>query len=207
MLARKLVIPFLFLAFAMQSFAGSPALELSGILSQITGYSADFTQISQDGAGNEMQRSTGHLWINKPHKFKSHTYPPFEQVLVSDGELLWFFDPDLEQVTIQKRDPVNQSQPAFLLAGQIDDIEKHFLVDHYADEEASYFVLRPLETDGTVVSLTIEIKQGVIRSISVADALNQETELRFSAIETNPQLDSSMFIFDIPEGVDVVKEF
>jgi outer membrane lipoprotein carrier protein len=207
MLVKKLVILLVFFICPFLSFADSPALELSGILSQITGYSADFTQISQDGAGNEVQRSTGHLWINKPHKFKSHPDPPFEQVLVSDGKLLWFYDPDLEQVTIQKRDFVNQSQPAFLLAGQFDNIEKHFLVDHYADEEASYFVLRPVVADGQVVSLAIEIKQGIIASISVVDALNQKTELRFSAIETNPQLDSSIFLFDIPEGVDVVKEF
>ena len=205
--AKKLVILFISFIGAIQSVADSPALELSGILSKITGYSADFTQISQDGAGNEVQRSTGHLWINKPHKFKSHTYPPYEQVLVSNGDLLWFYDPDLEQVTIQKRDPINRSQPAFLLAGQIDDIEKHFQVDHYADEEASHFVLRPVAADGQVVSLAIEIKQGIIGSISVVDALNQKTELRFSAIETNPQLDSSIFLFDIPEGVDVVKEF
>lgn len=199
---------FLVLLLCVESgIADSPTEELSAVLGHLAHFSADFNQLTTDADGFEIQNSTGHLWVTKPRKFRSHTNPPLEQVLVSDGELLWYYDPDLEQVTIQKLELLSSNQPALLLAERIDDIGSHFLVDHYADESAAYYVLSPREKDSSVTSLVIETRQGTLSKIEVYDTLKQKTAITFSAIEENVPIPPATYHFDIPEGVDVVKEF
>lgn len=195
------------LLFVKSVVAASSAQELTLLLDQLKHFSADFTQVTTDANGNEIQRSTGHLWITKPSKFRSLTNPPMEQVLVSDGELLWYYDPDLEQVTIQKLEQLSKNQPALLLADKIENINDHFLVDYYEDEYAKHYVLSPKEKDGSVTSLVLETKQGTVSTIQVYDALRQLTTIEFSAADKNTPIDPAVYHFDIPEGVDVVKEF
>jgi outer membrane lipoprotein carrier protein len=195
------------LLFVESGIAESPAQELTVTLNELRHFSADFTQVTTDANGDEIQRSTGHLWITKPRKFRSHNNPPMEQVLVSNGELLWYYDPDLEQVTIQKLELLSKNQPALLLAEKVENISDHFLVDYYEDESAKHYVLSPIEKDGSVTSLVLETIQGTVSSIRVYDALKQMTTIEFSAARKNVPIDPAIYHFDIPEGVDVVKEF
>ncbi len=199
---------FLVLLFCAESGnADSPVRELSAVLDQLDHFSAEFNQVTYDANGDEIQHSSGRLWITKPLKFRSHTDPPMEQVLVSDGELLWYYDPDLEQVTVQKLELLSDNQPALLLAGQLEDISSHFRVDYYADDIGEHYVLIPSEKDGSVTSLVLTVSDANISKIDVNDALGQRTTIAFSSVEKNIQIDPATYHFNIPEGVDVVKEY
>jgi len=79
---------------------------------------ADFEQQVVDGNNRPLQSSQGHMWIKRPGRFRWDYETPYRQQLVADGERLWSYDEDLEQVTVQKASDVLTSTPAMLLSGE-----------------------------------------------------------------------------------------
>ena len=78
---------------------------------------ANFNQQVMDGNNKLLQSSQGHMWIKRPGRFRWDYEAPYRQQLVADGERLWSYDEDLEQVTVQKAADVLTSTPAMLLSG------------------------------------------------------------------------------------------
>ena len=83
---------------------------------------AVFTQTVADSSGQVSQQSNGTVQFQRPGKFRWTYSKPYEQLIVGDGEKLWIYDKDLNQVTQRKLDKALGSSPAALLAGA-DDIK------------------------------------------------------------------------------------
>ena len=86
---------------------------------------ADFSQTVLDKSRNIVQTTSGAMQFERPGKFRWIYEKPYEQLIVGDGERIWFYDRDLAQVTVRKLDAAIGSSPAALLAGN-NDIEKNF---------------------------------------------------------------------------------
>ncbi len=72
-----------------------------------------------------MQSASGKLVFSRPGKFRWEYEKPYEQIIVGDGEKLWVYDKDLNQVTVKKLEGALGSSPAALLAGS-NDIEEYY---------------------------------------------------------------------------------
>ena len=87
-----------------------------------------FTQTVADAHGREIDRASGTLIVSRPGKFRWEIHPQSPtgassgagQLLVADGKNLWFFDRDLEQVTVKPVDAALSATPAMLLSGAAD---------------------------------------------------------------------------------------
>ena len=101
------------------AFAAAPSENLNRLLSGFEGFSADFEQLVLDSSGTRLQQSHGQVQLQRPGRFRWRTDEPFPQLLVSDGEQLWLYDEDLEQVTQQKVDQQLSNTPALLLSGDV----------------------------------------------------------------------------------------
>ena len=55
--------------------------------------------------------------------------------------------------------------------------------------------------------LVVSIAEGILVSLNVSDAFSQKTEIIFSSIISNMEIEPSRFQFKIPEGVDVIKRY
>jgi len=77
---------------------------LTELLNQAQTINARFSQLTLDGSGTQLQETAGQLALKRPGLFRWHTDAPMEQLLVSNGEKVWLYDPDLQQVTIQTLD-------------------------------------------------------------------------------------------------------
>ncbi|MEE4300531.1 MAG: outer membrane lipoprotein chaperone LolA [Pseudomonadales bacterium] len=180
---------------------------LSSVLDGLDTLEARFTQTIQDGRGTLLRESTGALWAARPDRFRWEIDTPFAELLVGDGETLWLWDPDLEQVTVRPYDERLRGTPARLLSGRAADLVESFEVDMLrADGGRDVFELRPRAGDGLFERLEMVFEGGAPRALVIHDSLGQRTEVRFEDVIVGGVVDPARFAFEIPEGADVLRE-
>jgi len=163
-----------------------------------------FTQTVVDRNGRLVQRASGEFLIARPGKFRWAVEKPYRQLVVGDGERVWIYDEDLNQVVVRKVGEALGGTPAALLAGR-DDVERAF-----AWTEASsaggfdWLVATPRAQDATFSEIRLGFAGGELAALDLLDAFGQRTEIRFGAMVPNPQFPPETFRFAPPRGADVI---
>jgi len=173
-------------------------------LKQLQSLESTFVQTTRDTSGRILQQMSGSLTVAKPGKMRWQTNAPFEQLVVSDGKLIWIYDMDLEQVTIRDMDQRVQETPALLLSGSAVDVEKSFVVEQEVAGSETIFQLVPKDPSQLFESLEFHYQGKSLKRMMIFDAAGQVTEIIFSDASINSSVDPAAFIFDVPEGVDVI---
>ncbi|MFC3606761.1 outer membrane lipoprotein chaperone LolA [Stutzerimonas tarimensis] len=179
---------------------------LTELLDRADTLTARFSQLSLDGSGTQLQETSGELALQRPGQFRWHTDEPMEQLLVSNGQKVWLYDPDLEQVTIQQLDQRLTHTPALLLSGDVSSISENFKVSHQETGEVADFVLTPTTRDTLFDNLRLTFRNGVINDMQLIDSIGQRTNILFFGVTLNEPLDASLFTFEVPAGVDVIAD-
>jgi outer membrane lipoprotein carrier protein len=167
---------------------------------------ARFNQVVLDEALNTIQESSGTLWIDRPDKFRWDYDSPSKQEIVSDGEKIWVYDKDLEQVTVRPLAGGLGYTPAVLLAGR-GRLEDNFVVKPLgAQGDLEWAQLIPKNKDGGFESVRIGFEQGKLRVLEMVDGFGNTTRVTLKAAKENVKIDPAKFQFTPPKGVDVVGE-
>lgn len=165
---------------------------------------ADFDQQVLDGNRQLLQSSQGHMWIKRPGRFRWDYETPYRQQLVADGEHLWSYDEDLEQVTVQPASEVLTSTPAVLLSGD-KPLELLFSIEDTSTTAGEQQVtLVPKSDDSNVTRLHVHFSGKLLTRIDAEDSFGNTTQFSFTRLERNPELDESIFTFTPPAGADVI---
>ena len=165
---------------------------------------ADFDQQVVDSEHNVQQSSQGHMWIKRPGRFRWDYETPYRQQIVADGERLWSYDEDLEQVTVQKVSDVLTSTPAMLLSGG-QPLEEVFVVEELKPgKSARQVLLTPKSDDSNVTAITLYFDASTLVRIRAFDSFGNTTTFTFSNLERNQKLDAQIFRFSPPANADVV---
>lgn len=168
---------------------------------------AAFEQVVVDARGRVIERTRGRVLAQRPGRFRWISDPPFAQQLTSDGKTLWFYDPDLEQVTVRPVDDALMNTPALLLSGDIERVVKAFNVTLEVDtEDYLEFELTPTDEGSLFETLVFAFDATQLTLLEIVDALGQRTRIFFTEFTANPALDVSSFMFEIPPGVDVIRD-
>jgi outer membrane lipoprotein carrier protein len=129
---------------------------------------------------------------------------PYEQLIVSDGEQVYQYDPDLAQVTVRKVDQAIGTSPAAILFGS-GSLEQSFDVSALpAHDGLEWLRARPRNTDAGFSRVDIGFKNNQPVRIELLDAFGQTTRVDLSHITPNPKVTARDFQFTPPKGVDVV---
>lgn len=182
------------------------AERLNDLLSRAQTMTGGFSQMTLSSNGANLQETTGTLALKRPGMFRWHTDPPLEQLLVSDGQRIWLYDPDLQQVTIQTMDKRLSHTPALLLSGDVSQLQENFDIEWSKGGSVQDFTLTPKEADSMFDSLRVSFSDGVINDMQMSDPVGQRTNILFRNVELNKPLDDAQFTFDVPDGVDVISE-
>jgi len=167
---------------------------------------AQFKQTVLDRKGQKVQEVTGIMQLLRPGKFRWDYQKPYVQLIIGDGEKIWLYDPDLEQVTVRALDKMLGSSPAALLAGS-EAIEKIFdLKDAGRQDELEWVEAVPREKDSSFESVLLGFRGEQLAEMELHDTFGQTTVIEFSKVERNPKLNAKAFSFTPPTGVDVVGE-
>jgi outer membrane lipoprotein carrier protein len=184
--------------------AATPAAEVEKYLSGLASWSADFEQTIDDGNGHVLRSAAGRLYLQRPGKFRWDYSQPSEQLVLADGKQIWFYDKDLAQANVRDMDTSLASTPASLLSGS-GSVSTQFDVTALPPSAGlQWFQLVPKHADTDFQLVRIGFDKGELRSMFLADKLNQITQLTFSHSKRNLTLAPDLFSFTPPPGVDVI---
>ena len=192
---------------AFSASAAQPDVQsLTNLLEKSKTLTANFSQLTLDGGGTRLQETTGEMALQRPGLFYWHTNAPQEQTMVSDGQKVTLWDPDLEQATIKKLDQRLTQTPALLLSGDVSKISESFDITSKQAGGVIDFTLKPKTKDTLFDSLNLSFRNGVINNMRLVDSVGQRTDILFSGVKANEPIPAAKFKFDIPKGADVIQE-
>jgi len=194
------------LAVPMSALASEGAQRLAEMLEPLDTYVADFEQQILDGSGQRLQQARGRMWLSRPGKFRWEVDAPYEQLVVSDGEDVTLYDPDLEQATVQTLDQRVTHTPALLLSGSADELTDSYEVSRRQQGTRETFTLVPIDPDTLFEELQMSFRSGALDLLQMTDSTGQRTAIEFDNVRMNESLDDSRFTFEIPEGTDVIRD-
>jgi outer membrane lipoprotein carrier protein len=202
-------------------FAATPAFasgseQLKAFVSQVKSARGDFVQkqvkapSKAPSAANGMAQpnltanSSGTFLFARPGKFIWSYEKPYDQVLQSDGDKLYVFDKDLNQVTVRKLEGALGASPAAILFGS-NDLDKNFaLKDAGVKNGIDWLELTPKSKDTQFERVNIGFRDGNLEAMELHDVFGNVTVLTFSNIQKNPPLKADTFKFVAPKGADVL---
>lgn len=174
-------------------------------LAGLNSLEADFVQLSIDAKGLRVQELQGKAQLKRPNKMYWQTFQPFEQLMVTNGENVWFYEKDLEQVSVKKLDERSSATPLLILFENSTELEKSFDVEYRKQGGMETFLLTPKTKDTLFETLTLTFINSKFSKISLQDSLNQKTIINFQNTKFNSQIKDALFNFKIPAGVDIIE--
>ena len=205
-LLRSRAVLLLLLGLAAASAHAGGLEQLKSFLVDAKTIKAAFEQTVADGSGKVIQQSTGSMQLSRPGKFRWEYVKPYRQLVVGDGEKLWLYDPDLNQVTVKKLDKAIGSSPAALLAGDA-EIEKNFnLKDGGADKNLNGVEATPKSSESTFERVRMGFAGSGLSVLELKDNFGQTTVIRFANVQLNSKPAAGDFSFTPPKGADVISD-
>ncbi|ABF07572.1 outer membrane lipoprotein carrier protein [Cupriavidus metallidurans] len=211
----RILAPLVSLGAALALLAAAPVAQaaatdqLQSFVTSVKTARGEFTQQQMKGKGADLKvasTSSGTFVFSRPGKFAWRYTKPYEQLLQADGQVLYIYDKDLNQVTERKLDGALGSSPAAILFGS-NDLSKNFDVKNGATRDGvEWLELTPKEKDTQFERIGIGFKGGNLEAMELRDAFGNTTILTFSAIQKNPSLPADAFRFTVPKGADVMKQ-
>ena len=169
----------------------------------------EFTQRMVKEEGGKMRVSStanGVFLFARPGKFIWTYQKPYEQILQADGEKLFIYDKDLNQVTIKILGNAIGTSPAAILFGS-NDLEKNFTLSEGGLREGiEWLQAIPKAKDTSFEQIGIGLKDGVPVAMELRDSFGQISLLSFTKFEKNPSLPANQFHFTLPKGADVLQQ-
>lgn len=183
--------------------------DLSILLNSVKSMRADFTQTIYDNHGKAIQKTYGHMALQRPGKFRWEVTKPIPQLIIANNNRLWIYDRDLQQVTIRSLQKAAGEAPALLLSQVNAELENNYNIETQQKNKSGmqWFALTPKKANrGMLSSTEIGFMNNQIREMRLKDNLDHTTSIQFQHIQSNANLPSSVFVFKAPKGVDVIDE-
>ncbi|HEU4619951.1 MAG TPA: outer membrane lipoprotein chaperone LolA [Gammaproteobacteria bacterium] len=177
---------------------------LDAFLAQVQTLTADFTQEIRSADGQLVETASGSVALARPNHFRWIYEKPYRQEIVADGENLWIYDVELQQVTRAPLDDTVASSPAMLLSGDKAVREGFDVVETFERDGLSWVRLEPHLPGTDFSSVLIAFDGKSPRRLELEDTLNQVTRIDLSNVALNPKLKDRLFEFKPPRGADVI---
>ncbi|RTZ42366.1 outer membrane lipoprotein chaperone LolA [Candidimonas sp. SYP-B2681] len=202
---KRLILSALLAASPMLAWCANAPEQLRDFASRVTSGTGQFTQQTVGSNGGGKRPQSGEFSFQRPGQFKWAVTKPYEQLIVSDGKLVYQYDPDLAQVTQRKVDQSIGASPAAILfgSGSLDDA---FLIKALpAKDGLDWLRATPRSADAGFTHVDIGFKASMPARLELLDSFGQVTRIELTNIKANPRLPATEFQFKAPDGVDVVK--
>lgn len=169
---------------------------------------ASFVQSVEDSRGRRVDRATGNIIVVRPGRFRWEIHSENEggsgQLLVADGINLWFFDRDLEQVTVKPMDAALSATPAMLLSGGVDVQESFEIRPAGSANGLEWVSVEPRAAEADFREARLGFAGGELRRMVLKDKLGQTATLVFERAQRNGEVAQEEVSFVPPPGADVI---
>jgi len=197
---------FILLSFLCLSSITSANEVLNEFFNNLKTLHSKFDQKLLDEGGNLLETSEGEVYLQRPAKFRWHYQNPYEQLIVGDGEKVWIYDLDLEQVTVKSMNEALGKTPAWLLTSGKNVENDFFVTKLSAQAGVTAWILKPKDKEAQFNSMGLSLKSDEIQHFELKDNLGQTTIITFKHSRYNQTLDREFFTFTPPKNVDILED-
>lgn len=186
------------------SVASQDAAALSARLDGLEHFAATFIQAIAGNRGQVLEQSTGYVLLDRPN-FKWVVDAPYPQVIVTEGDKLKVYDPDLEQLTIRPlADALTDTPISLLTRSEVNLGDEFHIVRLPLEEEGvDTYIVSPRGEDTLFAEIRLSFSAAGLASLGIYDHLGQYTEIRFQA-DPDRVIQSADFVLEVPPGTDVI---
>jgi outer membrane lipoprotein carrier protein len=171
----------------------------------LKGLDGRFEQRVFDSDGRQQQVSTGTVKLSAPRQFRWEYLKPSPQLIVADGDQVWIYDPDLEQVTVRSQSSEEQSSPLAVLIDPTELDRQYQVREGGKAGGLEWLLLAPKKRDdGSFQEARLGFGPAGLVQMELHDALGQRTVIGFGPWQRNPRFPAATFRFTPPPGTDVV---
>ena len=213
-LARASIVPLVFLLVgAAPPPPPSPeeiAARLQAGCRKVQTLDADFVQVLRSLSFGKPQEERGRVRLLRPARMRWDYTSPERKLAVVDGERSWLYVPDENQVILGSLDEVRRGGAAgLLLSGEI-DLARDFKIEAGAGApEVGHgsiaLIPRVAGEEFSRLEVEVDLRTGLPARIEVHTALGEVMEYRFSRVRTGMPLAASLFRFEPPPGVEILR--
>lgn len=201
---RLFLLLILFVASSVASAADSARARLDAFSRDLKTISASFEQHVLDMNGGPGKTSRGTLALKAPRQFRWETTTPFKQLIIADGEKVWVYDPDLEQVTVRAQGTEESHSPLTVLT-DLSQLDRDFATSEQGEHDGLVWLrLKSKDKDPQFEYADLGFDATGLARMAFKDTLGNSTEIVFSNWQRNPKLPADTFAFAPPKGVDVI---
>jgi outer membrane lipoprotein carrier protein len=201
----KRIALFILGCYSSYALSQTPGELLQDKLNAISTMTADFSQTVK-AKKKEVSRSSGTMALQRPGRFRWKTAEPMEQLIIADGQKMWIYDIELEQVTVKKQEKGLGGTAALFLSGYDNKVTKDFEVTEKDDGQLMVFDLNAKAPKENFQRIKLIFKKEQLIGLDLYDQLGQITYVKLSHIKMNEKLQEKIFQFKPPKGVDVIKQ-
>lgn len=181
-----------------------PVQALEDFIQSLNSFEAAFEQTLYDADLEPISTSTGTIKLKRPSRFIWQYDTPQPQLIVADGERIWIYDEDLEQVTVNTIDERINGTPLQLLM-RSEALSNGFDIQSLGvADEIDWFSLTPLQQSSDFEEVFIGLKGDAIAAMELRDSFGQSTQIILDDFNSDVSLEDSLFDFQAPAGVDVI---
>jgi outer membrane lipoprotein carrier protein len=166
---------------------------------------ATFTQVVTSADGKRKKTSSGEFEFARPDRFRFAYTKPFEQLIVSDGQKVWMYDPELKQASSRKMAQALGSTPAALLAGNSLDADFKLAAEP-SSGGLDWALATPKAKDGAFQSMRVGFRGKELAVVEITDSFGQRSRLEFGRFSGNAPVADTRFRFVPPAGADVIEQ-
>jgi outer membrane lipoprotein carrier protein len=186
------------------SDANEPAAQLAALLVPVQHLKAEFTQTVLGARRELLQSAEGYVRIARPQQFKWVLLAPYPQTIVTVGDRLYVYDPDLQQVQVKPLAQALTGTPALVLLGTAAEIAAQFEVTKDSVEGLEQFGLTPKDADAVYTEIRMTFSAKSLVRIEIVDSLGQLTDVNFHNLEINGPMSQDEFEFTVPPDADLI---
>jgi outer membrane lipoprotein carrier protein len=184
----------------------SPVLEqFEEFVQTVPAARGTFKQFTLGPNGQTSVAQEGEFAFERPGKFRWQTLRPFEQQVVSDGQMLYQFDPDLQQLTVRSIDQSIGSSPAAILFGTR-NLQEAFAITTLPDQDGLMWLrATPRQPDAGLNQVDIGMGQGRPVRLLLRDGFGQTTQVDLLTLRAQSEFTAQEFQVDVPSDTDIVR--
>lgn len=175
--------------------------KLKQALQRLGQFEAKFSQTVKDAKGKLIQQSNGQFAITRPGKFHWEVKAPEEELIISNGTILWYYSPFLEQVTIMDVQRALKDTPFLLMAQQDESSWQQYHVTMSKQAKGLRFALQNREQRDTTFYIQLDDKEN-LSSFAVQEKMGSHSQFMITDLKAQSYANAK-FSFNIPAGTEI----
>ncbi|ABW66190.1 LolA family protein [Desulfosudis oleivorans] len=172
-------------------------------------FAADFFQTSTLKAMDITDTAEGSVLFKRPNRFRWSYEKPEKQYIISDGDRLWIFKPDENQVTVGSAPALFGDGRGASFFTDIKRLRTDYEIGLSPDTDGETYMLKlapkKKTMDVAAIYLVVNADTFEVTAVETVNAYDDATRIEFTNRRFDLPAADTLFVFDIPVNADVIQ--